>query len=60
MCVVLLSMKRGFVREMKKYENVQQGESSFKILRIREEGSPSVWLGSLYIEPSYVTRLELS
>ena len=67
MCVVLLSMKRDFVREMGKYGEVQryvqQGKSSFRTLRIKERdqrgGSFIVQLGLLQIESSYVTRSEL-
>ena len=77
MSVVLLSMKRDFVREMGKCENVYFAAKWVKFLhkRVREwwiweRGSKreigeedqrgeslGVWLGSLFIEPSYVTRL---
>ena len=56
MCVVLLSMKRDFVREMEKYENVYVAA---KLMKFPNKGMRegwmvcvSVWLGPLDIEQS--------
>ena len=54
MCVVLLSKKRDFVREMEKYGNVQRYDNKMNEVSEKggERGMDSVWLGPLYIESS--------